>query len=119
MGDLTNMKIDQSAAMNAELLLEAQRIGAKLSRFRIARGVKQEEAALRSGLSRNTVYRMEKGDPGVAFGQMLRYIDAVAPGVSIQDVLADKDPALLALSVRERSQRVRELSQKELKELDF
>ncbi len=113
------MKIDQSAAMNSELLQEARRIGAKLSRFRIARNIKQEEAALRSGLSRNTVYRLEKGDPGVAFGQILRYIGAIAPGVSIQDVLDAKDPALLALSVRERRQRVRELSQKELKELDF
>ena len=42
------------------------RIGRLLARLSIARKVKQAYAALRSGLSRNTVYRLEKGDPDPA-----------------------------------------------------
>ncbi len=29
---------------------------------------------MRAGHSRNTAYRIEKGDPGLAFGQMLEYL---------------------------------------------
>lgn len=113
------MKVDQKSAMSPGLLEEARKIGDKLARLRIARNIKQEEAAIRSGLSRNTVYRLEKGDPGVAFGQILRYIDAIAPGVDIQHVLTEKDPALIALQVKERKHRVRDIRKAELEEIDF
>lgn len=59
--DLTNMKVTQSTALPPSLLAESTRIGQLLTRLRIARKVKQTDAALRSGLSRNTVYRLEKG----------------------------------------------------------
>ncbi|QUN32820.1 helix-turn-helix transcriptional regulator (plasmid) [Cupriavidus sp. KK10] len=45
-----------------------------LARLRQARHIKQADAAVRAGLSRNTAYRIEKGDPGLAFGQMLEYL---------------------------------------------
>lgn len=113
------MKIDQSAALSSRQRDESARIGLQLARLRIARKVKQTDAALRAGLSRNTVYRLEKGDPGVAMGQVLRYLEAIAPGSTLLDVLSEKDPALLALAARERTQRVRDLTAAELKELDF
>jgi transcriptional regulator with XRE-family HTH domain len=94
-------------------------LGLQLARLRIARKVKQVDAALRSGLSRNTVYRLEKGDPGVAFGQVLRYLEAIAPGSTLLDLLSEKDPALHALGARERSKRVRDMSAAELEELQF
>jgi DNA-binding XRE family transcriptional regulator len=59
------MKITQSAVLNPTLAAEAKRLGAALARLRIARGIKQDQAALRAGLSRNTAYRLEKGDPGI------------------------------------------------------
>jgi transcriptional regulator with XRE-family HTH domain len=85
----------------------------------LARHVKQADAALRAGLSRNTAYRLEKGDPGIAIGQVLRYLAAISPGSTLLDLLAEKDPALLALGAREKSRRVRDLTAAELQALDF
>ncbi len=113
------MRISQSNVISPELAAQTQAIGARLSRLRIARHISQIDAALRAGLSRNTAYRLEKGDPGVAIGQVLRYIDAIAPGKSLQSVLNEEDPALAALAARERKQRVRSMSAAELDKLDF
>lgn len=117
--DLTSMKVHQAAALPSHLLAESTQLGDRLARLRIARKLKQTEVALRAGLSRNTAYRLEKGDPGVALGQVLRYLDAMAPGSTLQDLLNESDPALAALQARERTQRVRNLSAKELDELNF
>jgi transcriptional regulator with XRE-family HTH domain len=113
------MKIRQAAVLKPELAVEARALGEALSRLRLARGVKQDTAALRAGISRNTAYRLEKGDPGIAVGQVLRYLDAIAPGKSLLDLLSWNDPALSALEARERKRRARDLSQRELDELDF
>lgn len=113
------MKISQSSALPPQLLDQATQIGRRLARLRLARGIKQTDAALRAGLSRNTAYRLERGDPGLAVGQVLRYLDAIAPGSTLLDLLSESDPALAALAARERTQRVRDLSTTELDELDF
>lgn len=117
--DITSMKINQSATLPPHLLAESQRLGQLLARLRLACKIKQTNAALRAGLSRNTAYRIERGDPGLALGQILRYLDAIAPGRTLNDLLSESDPALAALAVREQSKRVRDLSAAELKELDF
>ena len=116
---LSNMKVTQSTMLSPHQLLECARLGAQLARLRIARKVKQTDAALRAGLSRNTVYRLEKGEPGVALGQVLRYLEAIAPGSTLLDLLSETDPALLSLSAREKTQRVRDMTTAELEELDF
>jgi transcriptional regulator with XRE-family HTH domain len=113
------MKISQSAALSPALLHESTRIGERLARLRLARKIKQTDAALRAGLSRNTAYRLEKGDPGLAVGQILRYLDAIAPGCSLLDLLSESDPSLVSLKLREQSRRVRDVSPADLKELDF
>ncbi len=113
------MRVEQKSAIPEHLLVRSQRLGAQLARLRVARKLKQTDAALRAGLSRNTVYRLEKGDPGVALGQVLRYLDAIAPGSTLLDLLSESDPALVALGMREQTRRVRDLSAAELKELDF
>ena len=113
------MKVTQSAVLTPLQLDACARIGAQLARLRIARKVKQTDAALRAGLSRNTVYRLEKGEPGLALGQVLRYLDAIAPGSTLLDLLSEKDPALFALSAREKTKRVRDMTTAELQELDF
>ena len=117
--DLTNMKINQSSMLMPSQQEECARLGQLLARLRMARQVKQADAALRAGLSRNTAYRLEKGEPGIALGQVLRYLQAISPGSTLLDLLTEKDPALLALSAREKSQRVRDLSAAEREELDF
>jgi transcriptional regulator with XRE-family HTH domain len=113
------MKVTQSARLDPVRAAEARRIGTALARLRIARGVKQEQAALRAGLSRNTAYRMEKGDPGIAVGQVLRYLDAIVPGKTLLELLSETDPALAALSAKEQRRRARPLAGRELDEIDF
>jgi transcriptional regulator with XRE-family HTH domain len=113
------MRVQQSKAISTELLAQAVKLGAALARLRVARNVTQQDAALRAGISRNSAWRMEHGDPGVALGQVLRYLDAIAPGKTLLSLLAENDPALIALAVRERRQRASPLSEAELKALDF
>lgn len=119
MNDFTSMKVSQSSALSPELAQQAAHIGQLLARLRLARHIKQADAAIRAGLSRNTAYRIEKGDPGLAFGQVLRYLDAIAPGATLASLLAETDPALKALQSREATKRVRGLSASELQSLDF
>lgn len=52
-------------------------------------------------------------------GQVLRYIDAIAPGCNLQHLLNESDPSLISQQLRERTQRVRSMTAAELKELDF
>ena len=113
------MRVNQSAMVSTEYQQECVQLGMLLARLRLARHVKQADAALRAGLSRNTAYRLEKGDPGIAIGQVLRYLAAISPGSTLLDLLAEKDPALLALGAREKSRRVRDLTAAELQALDF
>src|ERR1700739_417367 len=112
------MKVTQSALLDPNRATEARKLGSALARLRIARGVRQDQAALRAGVSRNTAYRLEKGDPGIAMGQILRYLEAIVPGKTLL-ALPDPDPALAALSAKEQRRRVRDLSKRELDELDF
>jgi len=113
------MKVTQSALLSSAQAAESKKLGATLARLRIARGMKQDQAALRAGLSRNTAYRLEKGDPGIAMGQILRYLEAIVPGKTLLELLSETDPALAALSAKEQRRRVRELSKRELDEIDF
>ncbi|WP_158903922.1 helix-turn-helix domain-containing protein [Burkholderia sp. L27(2015)] len=113
------MKIVQASVLAPPLLKQSKHLGELLARLRIARGIKQTDAALRAGLSRNTVYRLEHGDPGLAIGQVLRYLDAIAPGTSLEILYSEKDPALAVLAASERKSRVREMSAIERDELNF
>lgn len=101
------------------LAQEVVHLGQLLARLRHAHNIKQADAALRAGLSRNTAYRIEKGDPGLAIGQVLRYLEAIAPGTTLTDLLLKSDPALATLQARESTKRVRDLSVAELDELNF
>ena len=117
--DLTSMKVQQSAVLSKHLAQEVVQLGQLVARLRHARNVKQADAALRAGLSRNTAYRIEKGDPGLAIGQVLRYLEAIAPGTTLTDLLLEADPALASLQARESTKRVRDLSAAELEDLNF
>jgi len=113
------MKVRQATVLIPELASQTKTLGAALARLRLARGMKQDQAALRAGLSRNTAYRLEKGDPGIALGQILRYLDAIVPGKTLLELLSESDPALAALSAQEQRRRARALSKHELDEIDF
>src|SRR5436305_14878689 len=100
------MKVTQSALLSSSLAAEAKKLGAALARLRIARGMNEDQAALRAGLSRNTACRVEKGAPGLALGQILRKLDAMVPGKTVIELLGETDPALAALSAHELPRRV-------------
>jgi transcriptional regulator with XRE-family HTH domain len=113
------MKRDEQRLLTVEQLQQARLVGERIARLRRARNVLQAEAALRAGVSRPTATRIESGDPGRTLGQVLRYLDAIAPGMTLLQLLAAEDPSLVALEAREKRQRVRRLSEAELERLDF
>jgi transcriptional regulator with XRE-family HTH domain len=113
------MRVKQALTLNSKQLDESNEIARCLVSLRHARRIRQSEAAIRSGLSRATAQRIEKGDPGVAIGALLRYLKAIAPGMTFLQLLNGDDPAIMALARRSRPQRVRELTKEELKALDF
>lgn len=115
----TNMKVAQNRALPADRLAEIALVGTRLARLRIARHMTQADAAVRAGLSRNTAYRIEKGDAGLAIGQVLRYLEAIAPGKSLLALLQEDDPAIAVLEASERRQRTRRLTREEQDKLDF
>lgn len=113
------MKIRQIPTLSDILAAQLLALGEQLARLRVARRVRQQDAAARAGIARSTASRIEKGDPSVAIGQVVRYLDAIAPGKTLIQLLCGEDPAVTALKVAEKRQRARPLSEAELKELDF
>lgn len=113
------MKRNETPLLTPARLQEARELGEKLARLRMARQLRQADAAARAGLSRSTAILIEKGDPGRTLAQILRYLEAIAPGLPLLNLLQETDPALTALAARERTQRVRALSQTDLDKLDF
>jgi len=113
------MKRDEAPLLTPARVQEARDLGEKLARLRLARQLRQADAAARAGLARSTAVLIERGDPGRTQAQILRYLEAIAPGLPLLNLLQATDPSLTALSARERTQRVRALSQTELNKLDF
>ena len=100
-----------TVSLSPALTKEAQSLGHLLAQLRLARGIKQADAAVKAGLARSTAYRLEKGDAGVALGQLLRYLQAIAPGSLLLDLLCGTDPALAtATSEPNSNKRVRDVS---------
>jgi len=113
------MRVDQELTLASKQLGQSAEIAQCLVSLRLARRVRQSEAAVRAGLSRATAQRIEKGDTGVGIGALLRYLDAIAPGMTLLQLLSGDDPAIIALERRSRPQRVRTLNAAEMKALDF
>lgn len=116
---IADMKRNEAPLMSPARVEEARQLGNKLARLRAARRIRQADAAARAGISRSTAVLLEKGDLGRTQAQILRYLEAIAPGVSLLALLKEEDPSLQALSAREATQRVRQLSSAELQRLDF
>ena len=113
------MKRNESPLLTPARVQEAREMGEKLARLRMARRLRQADAAARAGLARSTVVLIEKGDLSRTQAQILRYLDAIAPGLSLLGLLQETDPSLEVLRARELTQRVRPLSKAELSKLDF
>ena len=113
------MKRDETPLLTPARIQEARELGEKLARLRMARQLRQADAAARAGLSRSTAVLIEKGDLSRTQAQILRYLEAIAPGVGLLALLQETDPSLKALSARELTQRVRPLGKAEMAKLDF
>jgi transcriptional regulator with XRE-family HTH domain len=86
------MKHDESSRTPAARLLEARQLGGKLMKLRQSIPMTQADAAARAGLSRSTVFRLESGDAGRTLSQVLRYLEALAPELSLTAFLSQPDP---------------------------
>ena len=113
------MKRDETPLLTPARVQEARETGNKLARLRIARRLRQADAAARAGLARSTAALIEKGDLSRTQAQILRYLEAIAPGLTLLGLLQETDPSLKALSAKELTQRVRPLSKAELDKLNF
>jgi DNA-binding XRE family transcriptional regulator len=117
--EIADMKYNEAPLLTSQHLAEMEGIGVKLARLRRARKVRQADAAARAGLARSTAVLIEKGDPSRTWGQIFRYLEAIAPGLSLPALLQETDPSLAALAQAEATQRVRPMSAAELQALDF
>lgn len=113
------MKRDETPLLTPARIQEAHELGEKLARLRVARRLRQADAAARAGLARSTAALIEKGDLSRTQAQILRYLEAIAPGLTLLGLLQEIDPSLKALRAKEITKRVRPLSKSELDELDF
>ena len=113
------MKKPQNIAMFPHLANELKALGKHIARMRKARRMLQAEVAVRANISRETASRIENGDAAVAIGQILRYLDVIAPGTSLSRLYETQDSALVMLENVEKRQRARKLSPEALKKYDF
>ena len=113
------MRKSQNIAMLPHLTKELKELGEHIARKRKARRMLQTEAAVRANISRETASRIENGDAAVAVGQILRYLDVIAPGASLGRLYETQDAALVMLEHSEKRQRARKLSPEALKQYDF
>jgi transcriptional regulator with XRE-family HTH domain len=113
------MKKPQNLAMPPGLVQSLITLGERIARMRKARSLLQAEAALRANISRETASRIENGDAAVAIGQIVRYLDVIAPGVDLARLYDTNDPALTILDKTEKRQRARRRSPQGLAKYDF
>lgn len=71
------MKVDQKALVSPQLKQHLGGFGQLLRKARMDAKLTQEAAAQLSNVSRQTISRIESGDPSVSFGQVSRYAEAL------------------------------------------
>jgi DNA-binding XRE family transcriptional regulator len=113
------MKYDETPLLAMTRLAEAHNLGQRLTELRQAYRLRQIDVAAKAGLSRSTAVLIEKGDPGRTLGQLLRYLHAIEPNVTLQALVEGNVAAVSSMNARNRTQRVRPLSDKQLKAIDF
>jgi len=66
-------------------------LGAHIRRARLRRAYSAETVAQRAGISRKTLYRVERGDPAVALGIYTRVLQALGLEGDLERVAADDE----------------------------
>ncbi|MGQ9427674.1 helix-turn-helix domain-containing protein [Gilvimarinus sp. F26214L] len=83
----------QSPPTSATVDRRLSEIGAAIRARRKALGVNAVTAAEAAGLSRVTLYRVEKGEPSVTLGAYLSVMDALGLNLTVVDVTAEGQTA--------------------------
>lgn len=87
---------------------EMQRIGDRIRTARLARNLPMQLVAERAMTTRQTVGRIEAGDPRVSFGTVLAVLNGLGILESVSGIAnAEGDPFMEAKSVELRSRRAR------------
>lgn len=94
-------------------------LGERIARMRKARRLLQEEVSVRANISRDTASRIENGDASVSIGQVVRYLNVIAPGVDLGRLYETQDTALSMMESTEKRQRSRKLSPTAQNKYDF
>ena len=113
------MKVPQKSALPQSLEQPLLAFGKSLARLRVARRLPQVQVAERAGVSRNTISRIENGDPSVAIGQVVRYLQALDRVDLLERLIDAPDVAVTALEAQQKRRRARPLTPKELARYDF
>lgn len=93
------MKVNQKETLTPDAEQSLKRLGAYLRATRLLQRKTHQDAALSCGFSRQTLARIERGDPSVAIGQVVRYAHHL--GAS-QALSAPEFEAPTAVRVRKR-----------------
>ncbi len=88
------MKYDETVRTPQHRIDEAAGIGHKLALLRKVTKMTQAQAAARAGLSRSTAVLIESGDPSRTLAQVLRYLEAISSGTSLQALISGDLPAV-------------------------
>ncbi|OWY08406.1 hypothetical protein B6V74_14805 [Thioclava sp. F42-5] len=87
---------------------ELQRIGNRIRAARLARNLPMQLVAERAMTTRQTVGRIEAGDPKVSFGTVLAVLNGLGMLESVSGIASAKsDPFMEAKTVELRSRRAR------------
>lgn len=102
------MHKDERTQLSTDELQQSKVIGECLARLRVARRVRQGDAALQAGISRPTARKIERGDPGRTLGQLMRYLAVLAPGMTLLQLLDGRETGLVSIGATDLRKRVRE-----------
>ena len=69
--------------------------------------MKQFEAAERAGISRSSASKIELGDGTIAFSLVLRYLDAISPGITLKELFNETIQPTVVHPALEKRLRVR------------
>lgn len=69
------MKIDQKSKAPDSVVTLLSELGGALRGYRLVKRMTHEDVAAACGFSRQTLSRIERGDPSVAIGQVARYAE--------------------------------------------
>ncbi len=100
------MKYDESLRTPEARMKEAEKIGSQLRTLRIARGMTQSDAAARAGVARSTAVLLEQGDESRTLSQVLRYLHALEPELTLVGLLTNKSAAVRVFNEAPRVHRV-------------